>query len=257
MPVLVLVPNVDDMTQDSARKRRLAIFGGVVLVAIVAVAAIIGLSSGGSSSSTTSSASLAASNGTGLKDTTQIEGLFEGIPQKGNTLGSPNAPATMVIFADLQCPFCAEFENTAMPAIVKKYVRTGKLKLVFHPIVIVGQDSVLGARASAAAAAQNKMYNFNGVLYHNQGQENSGYLNVDFVKKVALGAGLNPDTIVPKLNSPQVGKLLNDAQSAATSAKVSSTPAFFMAKKGQPLEQFQPNALDAAAFYGKLDQLTS
>jgi protein-disulfide isomerase len=236
------------MTRDAERKRRLAIFAGIVLITIVVVAVVIALSSGGKSSGGS------ASN---LKGTTAIHNLFAGIPQKGNTLGSPNAPATMMVFADLQCPFCAEFENGALPAIVNKYVRPGKLKVVFQPIAIIGSDSILGARASAAAAAQNKMFNFNAVLYRNQGEENSGYLNTDYVKKVATGARVNSAQLLNNLNSTYADKILGNAQSAATTGHVSSTPTFFVAKKGNSFEQLQVSSLGPSAFYGKLDQLTS
>jgi protein-disulfide isomerase len=248
MSPLRTVPNVDDMTRDAERKRRLAIFGGIVLITIVVVAVVIATSSGGNSSSSSTG---------NLKGTTAIHNLFAGIPQKGNTLGSSNAPATMMVFADLQCPFCAQFENGALPAIVNKYVRPGKLKVVFQPIAIIGQDSILGARASAAAASQNKMFNFNAVLYRNQGEENTGYLDSDYVKKIATGAGVNPSKITSNLNSAYADKILGDAQSAATSGHVNSTPTFFVAKKGKSFEQLQVTSLDPSAFYGKLDQLTS
>ena len=252
---------MDDMTTDSARKRRLAIFGGIVLVAIVAVAVVIGLSSGGADSKTTSSTAASSGgssgNASGLKGTAEIASVLDGIPQKGNTLGAANAPATMVIFADLQCPFCAQFENNALPSIVEKYVRPGKLKLVFQPIVIINQDSVLGARASAAAAQQNKMFDFNAVLYRNQGEEGSGYLNSDYVKKIAAGAGVDPTKMMADLNSGPVEKIVTDASSAATSGHVNSTPSFFVAKKGQPLQALQVSSLEPSAFYGKLDQVTS
>ena len=60
--------------------------------------------------------------------------LFRGIPQKLNVLGNPNAPVTMIEFADLQCPFCRDYALDALPAIVQEYVRPGKVKLVFGGI---------------------------------------------------------------------------------------------------------------------------
>jgi protein-disulfide isomerase len=236
------------MNTDAHRKRRLAMLGGALLVAIVAVAVIIAVSSGGSSSTDTKTTSTSAA---------PAQPEFAGIPQKGNTLGNANAPATMVVFADLQCPFCAQFENGALPTIVRRYVRPGKLKIEFRPIAILGQDSILGARASAAAAQQNKMFDFNARLYRNQGEENSGYLNQAYVKKIATGVpGLDPAKLIADLKIAPVNKFLNETQGLATSGHVDSTPSFFVARSGQPLKRVQVTTLAPSAFYPSLDQAT-
>ena len=50
--------------------------------------------------------------------------LFDGIPQDGIALGSPDAPFVLTEFADLQCPFCAAYARASLPTIVDRYVRT-------------------------------------------------------------------------------------------------------------------------------------
>jgi protein-disulfide isomerase len=250
------------MNAQAQAKRRLVVIGGIVLVAIVAVAVIIAVSSGGSGGgSTTASTPVAtgggASGASGLKGVSAVTSELAGIPQSGNTLGAPGAPATLMVFADLQCPFCAEFENGTMPALVKRYVRPGKLKIVFQPIVILGNDSILGARAAGAAAQQGKMFDYSAILYRNQGPENSGYLNQAYVKKIGSATpGLDVAKLTADLKSAAVNKLLNDAQALSTSAKVNSTPSFFIAKKGQTLQPLQVSALTADAFTPTLDQIT-
>jgi protein-disulfide isomerase len=242
------------MTEDAQRKRRLFIFGGLLAAAIAAVAIAIAAGSGGGSNAGGTSS---ASGGPALKGVAAVRSEFAGIPQKGNVLGTPSAPATMVVFADLQCPFCAEFENSALPSIVSRYVKPGKLKVVFQPIVILGNDSVLGARAAAAAAQQGKMFDFNAVLYRNQGQENTGYLNTAYVKRIASAVpGVNVGKLVAELKSHPVNSLLTQAQNLATSGHVSSTPTFFVARKGATLQPLQVTALNASAFYATLDKLT-
>jgi protein-disulfide isomerase len=244
------------MTTDAARKRRLAIFGGGLLVAIVAVAIVIAVSSGGSDTTTASTAAPAKTSS--LKGVSAIKAEFAGIPQTSNVLGNPKARATMMVFADMQCPFCAEFENNAFPSIVEKYVKPGKLKVVFQPIVILGNDSILGARAAAAAGQQNKLFEFTATLYRNQGQENTGYLNQAYVKKIASGvAGLDAAKLTVDLKSAAVNKVLNDAQATATSGKVESTPSFFVAKTGASLQQVPVTSLEASAFYKVLDAVTA
>lgn len=46
-------------------------------------------------------------------------------------LGDEDAPVTMVIFEDFECPFCKRFEEGAFPRIKEEYVDTGKVKVVW------------------------------------------------------------------------------------------------------------------------------
>lgn len=238
---------MNDMTTDAQRKRRLAIFGVGLLVVIAVVAIAIAVGSGSDSKTTATKTPTAAP-----------KSEFAGIPQNGNVLGDPNAKATMMVFADMQCPFCGEFETQAFPSIVKRYVKDGKLKVVFQPISILGSDSVVASKAVVAAAAQKKLFDYTAAFYANQGEENTGYVTSDFLTKLAKAVpGLDVAKWQQDLNSEAGTSILTAAQTAAQTARVDSTPSFMVGKKGQTLEQFQPNALTADAFYGKLDALTS
>jgi protein-disulfide isomerase len=229
------------MTED-VRKRRLAIFGGVLLVAIAAVAVVIAVSSGGGSKTVE----------------TKPGTPFAGIAQTGNTLGSKNAKATLMVFADMQCPFCRQFETQAFPSIVKRYVKTGKLRVVFQPISFIGTDSLVAAKAVTAASQQRKLFDYTSAFYANQGEENTGYVTSDFLTKIAKAVpGLNVTKWQSDLKSEAGTGILSKAEAAAKTAGVNSTPTFLVAKKGEALTKFQPSALSAGAFYGKLDVLTS
>jgi protein-disulfide isomerase len=243
------IPNVERVTTDAQRKRRLLIFGGGLLVVIAAVAIVIAVSSGGSSGSSSTTTAVTAA---------PAKSEFAGIPQTGNVLGNPKAKATLMVFADMQCPFCREFETRAFPSIVKRYVRTGKLKVIFQPISILGTDSVVGAKAVAAAAPQKKFFDYVAAFYANQGQENTGYVTSDFLTKLARSVpGLDVAKWQQALNSGSGTPILAEAQTAAQTARVNSTPTFMVARTGQTLEQFQPNDLTARAFYAKLNSLTT
>lgn len=247
MPALGWIPNVEDMTTDAQRKRRLAIFGAGLLVIIAAIAVVIAVSSGGSDSSSKPKAAVPPA-----------ESKFAGIKQTGNTLGDPNAKGTMMVFADMQCPFCAEFENKAFPPIVDRYVKTGKLNVVFQPISILGSDSVVAAKAVVAAAAQGKLFDYAAAFYANQGQENTGYVNEEFLTKVAQAVpGLNVAKWKADLNSESGTSILTRAQAAAQTARIDSTPSFMVAKTGKTLEPLQVTSLTADAFFEKLDAITS
>lgn len=60
-------------------------------------------------------------------------------------VGSANAPVTIAFWSDFQCPFCKKFELETFPQIMKDYVNTGKVKVVFLDFTFLGQDSVAAA----------------------------------------------------------------------------------------------------------------
>lgn len=60
-------------------------------------------------------------------------------------IGSADAPTTLVFYYDYQCPFCKRFEQEVFPAILEKYVTTGKTKIVLKDFQFLGEDSTTAA----------------------------------------------------------------------------------------------------------------
>jgi protein-disulfide isomerase len=179
---------------------------------------------------------------------------FDGIPQRGVTLGNPNAPVTLVEFADPQCPFCREYSLNAMPELVRKYVRTGKAKMELRLMSFIGPDSVKAARAIEAAGLQNKMWNAADMMYHNQGQENSGYVSDGFLRRV-MGAipGLDVQKALSQVNDPRVEKSMAETDTLATRYGVNSTPSFLVGKSGGTLRNVQLQTLSASELGQAID----
>ena len=99
---------------------RLGLLAGL---AVVLVAIAVAVAAGGT-----------GGNGSNEGSTATVRSELQGIPQSGIALGSPKAPVTMVEFADLQCPFCAQYERDVFPTILDRYVRTGKVKLAVRTL---------------------------------------------------------------------------------------------------------------------------
>ena len=110
---------------------------------------------------------------------------FAGIPEQGTFLGDPKAPATLVEFADLQCPFCAQFARDALPGLLSEWVRPGRLRLDLRLVSIIGPDSRVAARMAGAAALQDRLWPFAELFFLNQGTENSGYVTTPFLSAIA------------------------------------------------------------------------
>ena len=217
-----------------ADPRVLAIGGGIAAVVVVAIVLAVVLSGGGSSGKLPSGTPAVGNcSANGLPGCHDVETLFKGIPQHGLYLGSPSAKAQMVMFIDLQCPFCQNYETTVMPTIVKKYVRTGKVRIQVEPWAFIGPDSVRGQKAMFAAAKQNKAWNFAEVLYVNQSQENTGWLSDSMVAQAAASVnGLNVEKLWTDRNSGAIAKQASDVAALAQARKVTGTPTVFVGKTG-------------------------
>jgi protein-disulfide isomerase len=226
----------------SERVRRLGLLGGAVAVALIAViVAIVVSSSGGSSEKTRKAADTAA--------------LFSGIPQKGVVLGNPKAPVTLTEFADLQCPVCKAYTLDALPTLVRRYVRTGRVRMVFRNISILGEDSRRAANAAAAAGLQNHLWQYADRFYHDQGEENSGYVTDAFLTKVGSQVlGLDATRMMAQRDSSGAQQQLATATTDAQVRGVNATPTFFLGRTGSEGKELQLNALTPDQFTGPIDK---
>ena len=185
----------------------------------------------------------------GTKSPAVARSALQGIPQSGIALGSPDAPVTMVEFADLQCPFCREYHENVFPELLKRYVRTGKLRLELRLLRFLGPDSDRLARVAAAAAAQNRMWQFVGLAYDRQGPENSGYATDDFINKLAADAGMDRADA-----GAAAERLIREGENAARKARIQSTPSFLIGPTGGPFEHFEPSDLSPDAFVPRIEE---
>jgi protein-disulfide isomerase len=198
---------------------------GVVLVLVIAavVLGVVLTSSSGSSSAT----------GATLPGASDVQTLLRGIPQHGNVLGKPSAPVTMVEYVDLQCPFCQEFETQAMPTLLSRYVRPGKVKVELRPVAIRGGDSFRGQSATLAAGMENKMFNFAQLLYVNQGIENTGWLDDNMVKSAASSIpGLDVSLFLKQVSSSTVAEQVKTVNAQASADGLDRTPTILVGKTG-------------------------
>ena len=66
----------------------------------------------------------------------------------GRGIGAADAPVTLDVWADFQCPGCGIFTRATEARIVREYVANGKLRLVFHDYAFIGQESIDAAVAA-------------------------------------------------------------------------------------------------------------
>ena len=182
--------------------------------------------------------------------------LFAGIPQRGIELGDPHAPVTLVELGDLQCPACAQFSEETLPQIIERYVRTRKVLLVFRVLDLIGKESLLAARMALAVGEQNRLFEFNALMYANQGLENSSYVTNTYLRALA-GAipGVDVAQALDARSSPTIRDELGEAKRLASTFGVESTPSFLLYRTGTAPRHFHPSDLGAGSFTAPLQRL--
>lgn len=222
-----------------ANPRVLAAVGGVIaLVVIGIVLGIVLTGGGGGGSGIPEGTPTVGGIDTGLPGAADVEEQYKGIPQDGFYLGSPDAPAEMTIFIDMQCPFCQNYETTIMPTIIKDYVRPGKLRVQVEPWAFLGPDSTRGQRALIAAAEQDKAWNFAEILFLNQGTENTGWLDDSMVAQAAASIpGLNVPQLFEDRDKGSVDTKISDVLRLVDERGVTGTPTVFVGKAGTTLKR--------------------
>jgi protein-disulfide isomerase len=88
---------------------------------------------------------------------------------KGKAFGNPDAPITIELFSDFQCPSCRSLHMGLLPALIRDYVVPGKAYLVYREFPLPGHNHSREAAAYACAAARvGKYEQVADVLFQNQ-----------------------------------------------------------------------------------------
>jgi protein-disulfide isomerase len=83
-----------------------------------------------------------------------------------HVLGKADAPITVIEYASLTCPHCAEFNKEILPEFKAKYVETGKAKLIYRDFPL--DQWAFNASLLARCAPADKYFSFIDVLFQNQ-----------------------------------------------------------------------------------------
>lgn len=190
----------------------------------------------------------------GVPGTTRVATMLRGIPQHGAWLGQPKAPIVVVEYVDLQCPYCAAFSTRTFPDLVRRYVRTGRVRILFRGLAFVGSDSQTALRWTYAAGRQNKLWNVLELLFANQGGENRGWVTPSLLSGVGRSV---PGLSLARLRA-DLARTKSDIAAAATAAraaKVPGTPYLEAGKSIMTLRPLELRSFDVADLAAQLDAL--
>ena len=216
---------------------------GAIIASIVIVAVIFGLNG------TFDESELA------IKPTPEIDSVgpakitMETFVENGSpVLGNPNASITLIEFGDYQCHYCHVFFESIEGKIIKNYIETGKVKMIFKDYNIIGKDSVKASQGAHCANDQGLFWEYHDILYSNWTGENNGWASGANLANYAQDIGLEMNQWTDCMSQQKHSKTILISNEDAKKLQLTGTPAFFVINSdgqvsklfgAQPFEVFE------------------
>ncbi len=143
-------------------------------------------------------------------------------------LGNPNAPVTLVEFGDYQCQFCNVFFHSTEDDILKNYVETGKVRMIFKDYNIIGPDSISASHGAHCANDQGLFWEYHDILYSNWTGENNGWASSENLVKFAQEIGLDMDDWSECVTNGSHSQTILASNEDAKNLGITGTPTFFV-----------------------------
>ena len=147
-------------------------------------------------------------------------------PLPDKVLGNADAPVTIVEYASMTCPHCAHFHATTLPELKKKYIDTGKARLIFREFPF---DPRAEAGFMLARCSNDNYFPMVDVLFKQQEVWASVENAKDALLQISKLAGFSQESFEACLTDQ---KLLDDVRAVRKQGeeefKVDSTPTFFI-----------------------------
>ena len=148
----------------------------------------------------------------------------------------------MAYWSDYQCPFCKAVEvggipqipiEPALPILIKDYVDTGKLKIVFKDFSFLGPDSDTGALYEHAVweTYPDKFWTWREAMFEAQDEEHGGFGDeASTLALIRTISGMDADRLknIVAQNKDRYLALMQADQAEAASFGISGTPGFIV-----------------------------
>jgi protein-disulfide isomerase len=142
------------------------------------------------------------------------------------TMGSSQAPITIIEYAAPMCPHCARFNAEVVPLLKANYIDTGKVFYIFRVFPIAAAD--VPAEALARCQPADKYFDFIDLLFRNQAKWDPEYSVTDVhgaLVSLSRIAGMSEEQADACMNNQDEQKrIMAVAQDASTRYGISGTP---------------------------------
>ena len=148
-------------------------------------------------------------------------------------IGKEDAPVEIKVYSSLTCPHCANFHINVISEIQKKYVETGKVKIIFIDFPL--DLAALNASKILHCVEKKDQMKIMDLIYKKQGEWSTGS-TIDEINKnlksIMTTSGINSDKIDKCLVDENIENIvLNGRIEGDKKYSISSTPTIIINEK--------------------------
>ncbi len=162
-------------------------------------------------------------------------------------MGESDAPVTLYMYEDFECPFCQRFEQQAVPQIVSNYVDSGQVKLVWKDFPLTqihpwAEDGAVAMECVYREGGNEAFWDVKDKVFNNQNTVSTGNVN-DQIVGWAAEEGVSESAVRSCIENSDARQEVQDDLSEGQSIGASGTPTVFVNDQkivgAQPFSQFQ------------------
>lgn len=140
-------------------------------------------------------------------------------------LGDPNAPVTIIEYASLTCPHCAQFHTEVLPELKERYIATGKVRLIYRDFPL--DQMALAAATLAHCAGPDRYFSMLDVLFETQANWARADDPIAALKRLGKLGGLSEEKMDACLADQELADgILQTRLDGQNEFDISSTPSF-------------------------------
>ena len=148
-------------------------------------------------------------------------------------LGDPDAPVTIIEYASLSCPHCAQFHNDVLPELKERYIAPGKVRLIYRDFPL--DQTALAAAVLAHCAGPERYFSMLDVLFETQSNWARADDPIAALKRLGKLGGLTEQEMEACLaDEGLTDAILRERLAGQNEYDIGSTPTFIIDGKAYP-----------------------
>lgn len=159
----------------------------------------------------------------------QVRRELRGLGQRGLVLGDPRAAVSIIEYTDLDCPLCSRVHTRVLPAVIERFVRTGRASIELRAVATSARSRSL-ALGAYAATPQHRGWDLVQLAYLRSVQRSDAAPEAG--SRLASALRLDLASWRRSLPDPEWNLQLRAARSVVAVARFTRAPVFLLRRRG-------------------------